>query len=172
MARTKRLIKSFYGLLLPIAVLIVLAIAVSGGWLLRGSLNAPAIILLHRYGADRSWVLDLGVKINEATDFTVLMPDARGHGANPPVEKTSFGGCEADDVLAAIEFLRGLKIDDRNALVGKDFGVYGVELGALAALNAAAKDENIKALALDSVPLASGDFLLRSSSGISPSPVP
>ncbi len=77
------------------------------GWLLRGSSNAPAVILLHRYGADRSWVLDLGMKINEATDFTVLMPDARGHGANPPIEKTSFGGCEADDLLAAMEFCAG-----------------------------------------------------------------
>src|SRR4051812_36375956 len=36
------------------------------GWLLRGSEGAPAVVLLHSYGADRSWLLNLGVKINEA----------------------------------------------------------------------------------------------------------
>lgn len=131
----------------------------SRGWLLRGVENAPAVILLHRYGTDRSWVLDLGVKINEATNFTILMPDLRGHGENPPVKKTSFGGCEAADVAAAMDFLRGLKTPENNALVGKDFGIYGVELGAFAGLTAASKDENIKSLALDSVPDSSDEIL-------------
>src|SRR4051794_17783506 len=58
----------------------------SRGWLLRGAPNAPAVILLHKYGADRSYVLNLGVKLNESTDFTVLMPDQRGHGENPNVQ--------------------------------------------------------------------------------------
>ncbi|MGI9034698.1 MAG: alpha/beta hydrolase [Pyrinomonadaceae bacterium] len=130
------------------------------GWLLRGRENAPAVILLHRYGTDRSWMLDFGVKINEATDFTVLMPDLRGHGEDPLVKRTSFGGCEADDVTAAMDFLRGLKSGANNPLVGKDFGVYGVELGALAAVSAASKNENIKALALDSVPRSSNEMLV------------
>jgi len=34
------------------------------GWLLRGSENAPAVILFHSYGADRSHLLNLGVKLN------------------------------------------------------------------------------------------------------------
>ncbi|MCV4932829.1 hypothetical protein OFC23_30610, partial [Escherichia coli] len=46
-------------------------------WLLRGDPNLPAVILLHRYGADRSYVLNLGVKLNEATNFTVFMPEQR-----------------------------------------------------------------------------------------------
>ena len=73
------------------------------GWLLRGSQDAPAVILLHKYGANRSHVLNLGVKLNEATNFTILMPDQRGHGQNPSVNYTSFGGFEADDTTAAIE---------------------------------------------------------------------
>src|SRR5688500_10037858 len=36
----------------------------SRGWLLRGSADAPAVILLHKYGANRSHVLNLGVKLN------------------------------------------------------------------------------------------------------------
>jgi hypothetical protein len=29
------------------------------GWLIKGGDGAPAVILLHRYGADRSWLLNL-----------------------------------------------------------------------------------------------------------------
>lgn len=78
----------------------------SRGWLLRGAENAPAVILFHKYGADRSYVLNLGVKLNESTNFTILMPDLRGHGDTPHVKNGSFGGCEAEDALSAIEFLR------------------------------------------------------------------
>ncbi len=95
------------------------------GWLLRGTENAPAVVMFHRYGADRSYLLDLGVKINEATDFTILMPDERGHGENPPVKNTSFGGCETDGALAAVAFVRSLKSDGQHNLVGEksDFTV-------------------------------------------------
>ncbi len=107
------------------------------GWLLRGAEGSPAVILLHRYGADRSHVLDLGIKINESTNFTILMPDQRGHGADPPAKNTSFGGCETEDALAAIQFLRGLKTEKQATLVGENIGFYGVEMGAFAALKAA-----------------------------------
>ncbi len=205
MAKTKRLVKSFYRLILPVLILLFLAIAAASigllyktarpaktnylvtpekygrfsargarvtdetwtngdgtsarGWLLRGAENSPAVILLHRYGADRSYVLNLGVKLNEATNFTVLMPDLRGHGLNPPVEDSSLGGCETTDALAAVNFLRGLKGENQANLVGQNIGFYGVDLGALAALSAAAKDESVKAVALDSVPANSDDLL-------------
>ncbi len=129
------------------------------GWLLRGTEKAPAVILLHSYGADRSHLLNLGVKLNEATDFTVLMPDLRGHGENPPVIETGFGGCETEDALAAIKFLRELKTVGDAALIGNDIGVYGVELGAIAGLSTAAKDESVKAVVLDSVPRQSDSLL-------------
>lgn len=130
------------------------------GWLLRGAANSPSIILLHRYGADRSYNLNLGVKLNEATNFTILMPDLRGHGENPLIKSSSFGGCESDDVLTAIEFLRGLESEKSGLpLVGQNVGIYGVDLGALAAIAGAAKNEDIKALALDSVPADSDDLL-------------
>jgi pimeloyl-ACP methyl ester carboxylesterase len=115
--------------------------------------------LLHHYGADRSHLLNLGVKLNEATDFTVLMPDLRGHGENPPVVKTSFGGCETEDALAAIKFLRELKTDADSPMVGQNIGIYGVELGAIAGLLTAAKDDGVKAFALDSVPNMSDSVL-------------
>ncbi|MGD9562745.1 MAG: alpha/beta hydrolase [Pyrinomonadaceae bacterium] len=207
MAKSTRLLKSFYRLVFPVLFLIVAAVMAASvwfahesshpgtaaylvtpdkygwlssrgaqvteetwanrdgtqarGWLLRGAESAPAVVLLHKYGADRSHVLNLGVKLNEATNFTVLMPDQRGHGPNPPVAYTSFGGCEASDAGAAIEFLRGLKSINQVSLVGPDIGIYGLEMGSLAALNAATQDAAVKALVLDSVP-ADSDSLVAS----------
>ena len=111
------------------------------GWLLRGAEGAPAVILLHRYGADRSWLLNLGVKLNETTNFTVLWPDLRGHGVDPPVAWTSFGGKETEDAGAALDYLRSLKTPQERPLVGQHIGLYGVELGAYAALRAGVRDE-------------------------------
>lgn len=134
------------------------------GWLLRGAQDAPAVILLHKYGTNRSYVLNLGVKLNEATNFTILMPDQRGHGQDPAVKYTSFGGCEADDTVAAIGFLRGLKTPEQFSLIGKDIGLYGLEMGSFAAIAAATADPSVKALALDSVPQSS-DSMLASTVG-------
>lgn len=131
----------------------------SRGWLLKGTENAPAVILFHSYGADRSHLLNLGVKLNEATNFTILMTDARGHGENPLVHKTTFGGAEAEDALSAIAFLRGLKNVSGASFTAQNVGVYGVEMGAIAAVHAAAKDENVKAVIADSVPNSADDVV-------------
>lgn len=128
------------------------------GWLLKGAPNAPAVILLHGYGTDRSYVLNLGVKLNEATDFTILMPDLRGHGENPAIANTTFGGCETEDTVSAIKYLRELK-NGETAFVGGDIGIFGIELGALIGLSTAAKDESVKALVLDSIPAQSDKVL-------------
>jgi pimeloyl-ACP methyl ester carboxylesterase len=131
----------------------------SRGWLLRGTEGNPAVILLHKYGADRSYMLNLGVKLNESTNFTIMMPDLRGHGEQPPVENTSFGGCEAEDTEAAIAYLRSLKNENDIAIVGPSIGIYGIEMGAIAALKAASTDPTVKALVLDSVPYGSDGVL-------------
>lgn len=127
------------------------------GWLVRGAQNQPAVVLLHRYGADRSWLLNLSVQLNEATNFTVLIPDLRGHGERPAIKESSFGGCEADDLANAIEFLNNLKTEKTGEkLTNGKIGVYGVETGALAAAFGAANSAAVAALALDSVPASSG----------------
>lgn len=129
------------------------------GWLLRGAEGAPAVVFLHRYGGDRSLLLNLGMKVNEATNYTILWPDLRGHGLNPSVQWTSFGSRETDDLLAALDFLRGLKGESHSQLIGDHMGVYGVELGAYAALRAATIDSSIQVLALDSVPRNQDDLV-------------
>src|SRR5687767_5566124 len=129
------------------------------GWLLKGAEGAPAVVLLHRYGGDRSWLFNLGVKINETTNFTILWPDLRGHGENPPISWTALGGREGDDLLDALQYLRGLKAENQRTLVGERFGVYGVELGAYTALKAARGNDQIKVLVLDSIVKSPNDLL-------------
>ena len=129
------------------------------GWLLKGAEGAPAVVLLHRYGGDRSWLFNLGVKINETTNFTILWPDLRGHGENPLIRSTSLGVREGDDLLSAITYLRGLKTEGQKTLVGESIGVYGVELGAYSALKAARNEPQIKVLVLDSVMMSPTDLL-------------
>jgi pimeloyl-ACP methyl ester carboxylesterase len=129
------------------------------GWLLKGAEGAPGVVLLHRYGADRSYLFNLGIKINETTSCTILWPDLRGHGMDPLVTWSTLGGREDQDLLAALEFLRNVKSDKKVKLVGDRFGVYGVELGAYSALKAARADNQIKVLVLDSVPRSSTELL-------------
>src|SRR6185436_15469936 len=135
------------------------------GWLLKGAEGAPAVVLLHRYGGDRSWMFNLGIKINETTNFTILWPDLRGHGLNPPVKATSFGSREGDDLLAAVDFLHSVKGYGQEALVGNAVGAYGVELGAYAALRASTLDGSIRVLVLDSVPRTPDELLNSSVTG-------
>ena len=118
------------------------------------------MILLHSYGADRSWLLNLTVKLNETTNFTVLAPDLRGHGENPPVSWSLPGGLDGDDVTAAIDYLHSLKTPLGKPQVAPRVGLYGTELGAYAALDAARRYPEIRALVIDSVP-ASPDDLVR-----------
>lgn len=135
------------------------------GWLIRGAEGAPSVILLHRYGTDRSWLLNLAVKLNETTNFTVLWPDLRGHGENPPVNRTYFGALDGDDVTAAIDYLHTLKTAGGKPQVAGSIGVYGVELGAYAALDAAKRTSEIRALTLDSAPASPDDLVRAATSG-------
>ncbi|HEU4767156.1 MAG TPA: hypothetical protein VFS77_07265 [Pyrinomonadaceae bacterium] len=132
------------------------------GWLLKGAEGAPAVVLLHRYSGDRSWLFNLGVKINETTNFTILWPDLRGHGETPLVNWSSLGARDGEDFISAVEFLQTLRTEGQKKLVGESLGVYGVELGAYSGLKAAAQDGRVKVLVLDSV-IASPDDLLNSS---------
>jgi hypothetical protein len=129
------------------------------GWLLKGAAGSPAILLAHRYGVDRSWLFNLGIKINEATGATILWPDLRGHGLNPAVSWTSFGPVESDDIQAALDYLRTLKGPEGQPLVSDKIGLYGIEMGAYASLRAAVTDASVRVLVLDSLPRNPQDVL-------------
>lgn len=129
------------------------------GWLLKGAEGAPAVVLLHRYGGDRSWLFNLGVKINETTNFTILWPDLRGHGENPPIRWTSLGVHEDRDLADAFNYLLSLKSENQKQLVKESIGVYGVELGAYSALKSIDWEPPINALVLDSVVSSPNELL-------------
>lgn len=144
------------------------------GWLLKGTEGAPAVVFLHKYCADRSWLFNLGIKLNETSNFTILWPDLRGHGMEPLTSSTTFGNQETEDLGAALDFLGSLKGDGQSQLVGDGVGVYGVELGAYSAMRAANKDMRIKALVLDSVPRDADDLVdaaVREDVGINSKPL-
>ena len=130
------------------------------GWLIRGGESAPAIILLHGYGADRSWLLNLAVKLHETTNFTILVPDLRGHGEDPLVNWTLLGAIEGDDATAAIDYLHTLKTPSGKPQIAGPVGIYGVDLGAYAALDAAKRYPEVHALVLDSAPASPDDLVL------------
>jgi dipeptidyl aminopeptidase/acylaminoacyl peptidase len=88
-------------------------------------------------------VLRFGTRL-QRRGFHVLMPDFRAHGETAGGTRT-FGVREADDVLAAVEWLRGHEGIDPGAV-----GVVGFSMGAVAALYAAARDPRIAAVVADS----------------------
>ena len=61
---------------------------------------------------------------------------------------------------AAIEYLRTLKTTEGLPLTGQRIGLYGIDLGSYAALDAASRHPEVRAMALDSMP-ASPDDLVR-----------
>jgi len=134
------------------------------GWLIRGAEGSPAVVLLHGYGADRSWLLNLAVKLNETTKFTVLWPDLRGHGENPPVNRTFLGAADGDDAAAAIDYLRTLKTPGGQRQIAGPVGLYGIQLGAYAALDGAKRNQGVRALVLDSAPASPDDLVSAATS--------
>src|SRR5258708_16141919 len=60
------------------------------GWVIRGAEGAPAVILLHRYGADRSWLLNLAAQLNLTTNLTLPWPHPPRPPHNPPAHPSFF----------------------------------------------------------------------------------
>ena len=110
--------------------------------------TAPAIILSHGYGENRSELLNLSFELWKA-GFHVLVYDLRGHGESP-VTWSGLGTVEADDLVAAYNFIKGLKDEKGQDLVDGRIGLYGVDLGGLASLTASEKIPAVKAIAVDS----------------------
>ena len=121
----------------------------SVGWLLTHGHSGPTIIMSHAYGSNRSELLTLSFELWKA-GYNVLLYDLRGHGESP-VKWSGLGTYEEDDLLSAINYLKGLKADDGQPLLDGRIGLYGVELGGYISLRAATQSSIVKAVAVDSV---------------------
>src|SRR5262249_59127153 len=119
------------------------------GWFLSHGKPGPVIILSHGYGSNRSELLTLSFELWKA-GYHVLLYDLRGHGESP-VKWSGLGSYELDDLLSALNFLRGRTNDKGEALLDGRVGLYGVDLGGYVSLVASRQAPMIKAVAVDSV---------------------
>jgi len=102
------------------------------GWFVpaAGSAPAPAVLVMHGWGANASLMLPLARPLHEA-GHAVLLIDARGHGESEDIDFMSLPRF-ADDVAAGLDWLRGRHdIDsERLSLIGHSVGAAAVLLEA------------------------------------------
>ena len=101
-----------------------------------GRSDAPAVVLLHGYPAEKADMLDLASRLHPY--FAALLLDMRYFGKSQG-RFTTLGFRERDDLKQAITFLK-----ERGAT---DIGVFGFSLGGAVAIMSASEDERIRAVA-------------------------
>ena len=122
------------------------------GWWIPGLKHAPGIILAPGYGMNRADALSLAVALRQH-GFNILIFDQRGSGVSHRGAST-LGFREAEDMANAIQFLKSRPESNSECL-----GIWGVDVSAYAALKAAAKFPEVKAIAVDSPYGTVEDFL-------------
>jgi len=116
---------------------------VGSTWYLPGNALNPSIYLCHDYSFNRLSALNLASALHDA-GYHVYVVGFRGHlakGQSP----SSLGLVEGEDLARVIAFTA----NQRRFEEGK-VGVWGVGLGGLAALRAAARDPRVGVLVVDS----------------------
>jgi pimeloyl-ACP methyl ester carboxylesterase len=114
------------------------------GWMMRGEGERPAIVLCHDRAAGKASLVNLAIRLHD-NGFTILMIDFRGHGESEQ-RLSTLGLREMRDVLGAVDLLQRMEwLDNRR------IGLYGVGMGAHAAVLAAAELPAVKVLVLDSL---------------------
>lgn len=111
------------------------------GLFFPGLRGAPAIIVCHGYGSQRSDVLTLVTALQDQ-QFNVFLFDFAGHGSNPP--GTTLGYREVGELRAAIQ-----SISTRDDVDPQRFGLWGVDMGGYVVLEVATTDPRIKAFIVD-----------------------
>jgi pimeloyl-ACP methyl ester carboxylesterase len=112
------------------------------GWFFPGLRGAPTVIVSHGYTSQRAEVLTLVTALQDH-EFNVFLFDYLGHGSTPGV--TTLGYAETRELRAALDLL-----GTRDDVDPKHFGLWGVDLGAYASLEAAVGDPRVTALVVDS----------------------
>ncbi len=121
-------------------------------WWIPGLKNAPGIILSTGYGMSRSDALSLAARLHN-NGYNLLIYAQRG-SIPYPQKASTLGLYEADDMLEAVRLLQSRPESDRTRL-----GIWGVDIGAYAALKAASEFPEILAIAADNPYETVDDFL-------------
>jgi pimeloyl-ACP methyl ester carboxylesterase len=111
------------------------------GWLFPGLRGAPVVVVCHGYLAQRADVLTLVTALQDH-QFNVFLFDFSGHGTSSGY--TTLGYRETAELRAAVHALA-----TRDDLDPQRVGLWGVDMGGYAALEVAAVDPRIVALAVD-----------------------
>ena len=122
------------------------------GWWIPGLKGAPGIVLAPGYGMNRADALSLAVGLHHA-GFNLFVYAQRGSGDSPQ-GGSALGLSETEDMLTAVQLVL-----DRPEVNRERIGIWGVDIGALAALKAAAAFPQIRAIAADSAFQSPRDFL-------------
>jgi uncharacterized protein len=110
------------------------------GWYIPSTKkNAKTLILLHGYPADKGNILPVLAFLHE--DFNLLLFDFRYLGRSEGSYSTA-GAKEVEDLIAAIQFLKGRGINE--------VGVWGFSMGGAVALMAIEKAPEIRAVISES----------------------
>jgi dienelactone hydrolase len=126
-------------------------------WAPKGKERAPAALLVHEAGADRTSLNELGEYLQKK-GFAVLAVDVRGHGgsvqesadwskATDDKTREALWGLAARDVDAAAEYLLG-----RSEVLSTNLSVFGVGAGAALAVRHAKADDMTRAVVLITPP--------------------
>jgi pimeloyl-ACP methyl ester carboxylesterase len=107
-------------------------------WLAASDPGRPAVVLVHGLGDSLESQADSGALLHRR-GHTVLLLDLRAHGGSEG-RYTTLGGKERSDVRAGLAELRRLG----HGRVG--FVLFGVSMGAVAVLRAAAADPDVRAV--------------------------
>ncbi len=116
------------------------------GWLIKPPhphSPAPAIIICHGVGANKSDFTGLAVSLARS-GYYVMLFDFRAHGESGG-SRSSLGYHEQKDVLAALAFLQ-----KRPGINPGRIGIYGFSMGASTAILAASRTHAFAAIVADS----------------------
>jgi len=113
------------------------------GWFFPGLRGAPVLILCHGYRWQRGDVLTLATTLEE-NQYNVFVFDFEGHGKS--AGSTTMGPREATEVLTAIAVMAQRTDVDKNRV-----GLWGANMGAYAAMLAAAADRRVAGLVVESI---------------------
>ncbi len=140
------------------------------GWFIPGILPnghltvERTIIMGHGMHANRATPLILSLSAALAHQgFAVLAFDMRGHGESAPAP-LGGGDLEQRDVLGAVDFLRSGQLPYPELGHPRSIGGWGISLGGVALMFAAAQEPAIKALVIDSA-YASMESLIKHAFG-------
>ena len=126
------------------------------GWYVPAEKHSnTTIILCHGWGTNKSDILPSTFALNMRAGYNLLYFDFRNHGESGG-NRTSLSRFESEDVSAALAYLKKSK-----PAGSRHVGIYGLSMGASAAIAAAAMHPEIEAVAAESPFSSFNDIIKR-----------